>query len=98
MFGYCLSQFLLIILLAILYVKKKLPIESVQVDWNFIKKIIFALFLILLLNNTNLLYTLLDRFMLGLKSDIYVAYYGVGQKLSDMLKAFFNNCSSCYYT
>ena len=26
--------------------------------------------------------------MLGLKSDIYVAYYGVGQKLSDMLKAF----------
>ena len=71
-----------------LYVKKKLPIESVQVDWNFIKKIIFALFLILLLNNTNLLYTLLDRFMLGLKSDIYVAYYGVGQKLSDMLKAF----------
>lgn len=75
-------------LISFLYIRNKLPQESIQVDWGFIRKIIPTLALILLLNNTNLLYTILDRFMLGLKSDLYVAYYSVGQKLSDMLKAF----------
>lgn len=74
--------------ISFLYIRSKFPQNQILVDWGFIKKIMPTLLLILLLNNTNLLYTILDRFILGLKSDVYVAYYSVGQKLSDMLKAF----------
>ncbi len=51
--------------------------------WSYL----FPLFIVLILNNTNILYTLADRTMLGIYTDAdQVAYYSVGQKISEMMK------------
>lgn len=48
---------------------------------------LFPLFIVLVLNNTNILYTLADRTMLGMYTNAdQVAYYSVGQKISEMMK------------
>ncbi len=49
-----------------------------------------SLFLILILNNTNLLYTIADKTILGTFFNAEsVAYYGVGQKVSEMIRILF---------
>lgn len=52
-----------------------------------IKKYLVPLLLILILNNTNVLYTMADRTMLGGHSGSEsVAYYSIGQKLAEAIK------------
>jgi O-antigen/teichoic acid export membrane protein len=53
------------------------------------KHILPKLIMVLVLNNSSILYTMLDKTMLGIFSSANdVAYYGVGQKFSEMLKLF----------
>lgn len=62
--------------------------------WNFgdickldIRVYLFPLFIVLILNNTNILYTLADRTMLGIYAGVeQVAYYSVGQKITEVIK------------
>lgn len=56
-------------------------------DYADIKTYLIPLILILFLNNTNVLYTMADRTMLGLYSETKeVAYYSVGQKVAESIK------------
>lgn len=55
-----------------------------------IKPLIIPLTTILILNNTNLLYTVADKTILGIyKPAEEVAYYGIGQKVSEMVRILF---------
>lgn len=55
-----------------------------DIEW---RKYLAPLFFILILNNSNLLYTMMDKLMLGYYCNIdEVAYYGVGQKIMDIVR------------
>ena len=55
-----------------------------------IKPLIIPLFTILILNNTNLLFTVADKTILGIyQPSEEVAFYGVGQKISEMIRILF---------
>lgn len=61
---------------------------SFSFDWATIKKILPFLFFILLLENSNMFYTFLDRAMLGAYTiPDYVAYYSVGQRIMEICRA-----------
>ena len=54
------------------------------------KPLIVPLLLILILNNTNLLYTIADKTMIGVYlKDSDVAYYTVGQKITEIVRILF---------
>ncbi len=55
-----------------------------------LKPLIIPLIVILVLNNTNLLYTVADKTILGVFCPATeVAYYGIGQKVSEMIRILF---------
>lgn len=66
----------------------KFSVFSFSFDWTTIKKVLPFLFFILLLENSGMLYTYLDRVMLGAySSPEEVAYYSVGQRIMEICKA-----------
>lgn len=75
-------------LISFIYVCRKKKICKITLLKGEIKHCIMPLLLILVLNNTNILYTLVDRTMLGVyTTSDQVAYYGIGQKISETVKA-----------
>lgn len=75
-------------LTSFIYVQSKVHIQRfIDLRGN-LKQYLMPLLLILILNNTNVLYTLVDRTMLGFYTTTeQVAYYGIGQKIAETIKA-----------
>lgn len=75
-------------IISFIYIQQKLHINIFQplqnINWRLYLP---PLFFILILNNSNLLYTMLDRTMLGNFSTMdEVAFYSVGQKITEIIK------------
>jgi O-antigen/teichoic acid export membrane protein len=70
------------------YARKHLSLANGGFFTNLkLKPYVFPLLFILVLNNTNILYTVADRTMLGAYSAYEnVAFYGLGQKIVEMVK------------
>lgn len=65
-----------------IHIERKIYLKNLSV-----RKYLIPLFLILILNNTNVLYTMADKTMLGIHSGPEeVAYYSIGQKLAEAVK------------
>lgn len=63
-------------------------ILSVRFSWREIGKYLPPLFFILILDNSSMFYTVLDRIMLGsLEDSQTVAYYSVGQRIMEMVRS-----------
>lgn len=70
-------------ILSFLYIRKNIKLSFENLS---LKKYLFPLFIIVLINNINILYTNLDKITLGfytLSSE--VAYYGIGQKVMTII-------------
>lgn len=66
----------------------KFSVFSFSFELTTIKKVLPFLFFILLLENSGMLYTYLDRIMLGIySSHENVAYYSVGQRIMEICRA-----------
>lgn len=66
----------------------KFSVFSFSFDWSTIKKTLPFLFFILLLENSGIFYTVLDRIMLGAYSTPEnVAFYSVGQRIMEICRA-----------
>lgn len=65
----------------------KFSVFSFSFDWAMIKKVLPFLFFILLLENSGMLYTVLDRIMLGTyTTSDNVAYYSVSQRIMEIIR------------
>lgn len=71
-------------LISFVYIKKYIKITLKNLE---LKKYLFPLGIILLISNINILYTQLDKIMLGFYSSniIEVAYYGIAQKVMSVI-------------
>lgn len=71
-------------LISFVYIKKYIKITLKNLE---LKKYLFPLGIILLISNINILYTQLDKIMLGFYSNniIEVAYYGIAQKVMSVI-------------
>ena len=71
-------------LISFVYIKKYIKITLKNLE---LKKYLFSLGIILLISNINILYTQLDKIMLGFYSNniIEVAYYGIAQKVMSVI-------------
>lgn len=85
----CISN-LLNYISSFIYAKKytQFNISNISFDKLTLKKYLPPLFFILLLNNSSIFYTALDRMMLGsLINTESVAYYSVGQRIMEMVRS-----------
>ena len=76
-------------IVSFIYVGKLIHVKLIdftcKIKW---RKYLPPLLLILILNNTNILYTMVDKTFLGIYSTSEsVAYYSVGQKITEIIKA-----------
>ena len=77
-------------LLSFIYIKKRVRFNFSNIK---LKKHIKPMFLVVILSNANVLYTQLDRLMLGeFVSTVSVAYYATAQNISIIIKC--NNCNN----
>ena len=75
-------------IVSFLYANRRIPYANISICWKDIKTYITPLLIILILNNTNVLYTLADKTFLGTFFDkASVAYYSLGQKITDAIRA-----------
>lgn len=85
----CISN-LLNYISSFIYARKytKFNIKDITLNKNIFKQYLPPLFFILLLNNSSIFYTALDRMMLGsLTNTESVAYYSVGQRIMEMVRS-----------
>lgn len=72
-------------ILSFIYIRSNIILNFKDMS---IKKYIFPLFIIVLINNINVLYTNLDKIALGFYTiPLEVAYYGIGQKVMSVIFA-----------